>query len=363
MKNIGIDISHYDTLSGYGIVTKNIIDRVVENKDYNFFLFSNREVKNKNMFENRDNIKIIITKGVNYLFYRFFFQIFLLKRHKIDILFTLDQYLPLIKVCKYICVIHDIEGRKKHHGIKKFFYNIKTYGIISIWPYFYSLNIDQLSNANADEIICPSEYTKENLIKYYFKNKEKHINVINRGIDHEQGSKIDDKENNYILFPFCHAFYDDFMDKLAKRILEKGLTKKIIFFKPSGKYFNLKESKQIDIIQKTISNKEKDELFSKAFLCIYISTGDGFGFTPLESMVHGIPIIFNDNSCLNEISGDGGLCLPRKIDTFLDRIEKLVENREYYTSIVEKGMKHIKKFKRDKTVSGIYRIFEHITKE
>ena len=140
------------------------------------------------------------------MFYRFFYQAFLCKKYKIDLFYSLDQFLPLIKVCRYICTIHDVVLRRIHHWIKNLFYSIKIFWFFSKRTYFYTFNIDKLATLQADWIVCPSEYTKMDVINNYIHNKNTKLYVIHRWIDHIQHKATFHKRDNYIFLPFCLWF-------------------------------------------------------------------------------------------------------------------------------------------------------------
>ena len=358
MGNIWIDISNYNKLSWYGIVTTNIIDNIIDNKEFNFFLFTNRKISLNKSIRDRKNIKIIITKWVPYMFYRFFYQAFLCKKYKIDLFYSLDQFLPLIKVCRYICTIHDVVLRRIHHWIKNLFYSIKIFWFFSKRTYFYTFNIDKLATLQADWIVCPSEYTKMDVINNYIHNKNTKLYVIHRWIDHIQHKATFHKRDNYIFLPFCSSTYDDFVNLLTRKILEETNVEKIIFFKPQWELFTIKESNKISILTKTISESEKEKLFTNAILCIYISEWDWFWFIPLESMAYGTPVIFNSDPCAMEISWEWGIGIPKEVDSFIVYIKKLLADKTYNQEIGRRWTNHIEQFTWGKTVNQIISMFK-----
>jgi glycosyltransferase involved in cell wall biosynthesis len=66
---------------------------------------------------------------------------------------------------------------------------------------------------------------------------------------------------------------------------------------------------QIEIVSDA-GDKEIDALYRSATALLLPSRYEGFGFTPLEAMTRGCPVLASDIPPLREISGDGALLLP-----------------------------------------------------
>jgi hypothetical protein len=107
MKRIAIDITHYERMSGYGVVTRNIVKGLLQADPKNFYVLISSTHQNTNDLKGFKNFEVINTKE-NFTLYKFFTLPKHLKKHKIDIFLSLDQTLPFHKVCKYIVIEHDI---------------------------------------------------------------------------------------------------------------------------------------------------------------------------------------------------------------------------------------------------------------
>jgi glycosyltransferase involved in cell wall biosynthesis len=58
------------------------------------------------------------------------------------------------------------------------------------------------------------------------------------------------------------------------------------------------------------SDAELDRLYRSALALVHPSLYEGFGFTPLEAMARGCPVLASDIPAVREISGDGALLVP-----------------------------------------------------
>ncbi len=344
---VAFDISHYNKMSWFGVVTRNLIDAIMNlDKNNTYYLITNSPI-NKEYLENLNkhtNFKLIV-KESPFLYYKFFGITKILKENKIDLFISLDQQLPFIKVCKYFCVSHDILTKItwKWKIFKEFIsWKIKftdfLYPILPFEEYSYKL---------ADIIFTPSINTKKDLEKFLWV-KSKKIVVTPRWIDHLKDYKSWKKEN-YILFPFPNN-PDWFYEILANKIVENKLTDKIIILKPRWKINNILNEK-IDIINNRIPESELMKLYNNAKISIYISDYDWFWFPPLESIFYWTPVIYNNHSCMKEIVWDWGVCiLDLDINKFLKTIKDF-DDLVYYKEQIIKWNKRIQKYKRKNTAN------------
>src|SRR6185503_13283389 len=66
---------------------------------------------------------------------------------------------------------------------------------------------------------------------------------------------------------------------------------------------------QISIISDA-ADSDVDALYRSAIALLLPSTYEGFGFTPLEAMSRGCPVLSSDIPAVREVSGAGALLLP-----------------------------------------------------
>ena len=94
-----------------------------------------------------------------------------------------------------------------------------------------------------------------------------------------------------------------------------------------------------------VSQKEKEVLLKNAYASIYPSLYEGFGLPVLEGMQQKVPVITSNTSSLPEVSGDAALlCDPYDVNSITKNMFTLIEDREVYISLQEKGQKQVQKF-------------------
>jgi len=86
-------------------------------------------------------------------------------------------------------------------------------------------------------------------------------------------------------------------------------------------------------------------LYRKAELFVFPSLYEGFGFPPLEAMLHGTPVISSTGGALKEVLQGGAVLLDEyDVELWRSTVQSLIEDtekREYWS---KKGMDHAKKF-------------------
>jgi len=118
----------------------------------------------------------------------------------------------------------------------------------------------------------------------------------------------------------------------------------------------LKQSKYAtDITHIDYLSEDLPKIVASAYAVVYTSLFEGFGLPVLEAMQSGVPVITSDVSSLPEVAGDAGLCVnPLEISQISDAMKKLVEDKNLYKSLQEKGIERSKQFNWADTAERIY---------
>lgn len=171
-------------------------------KNNEYFLFTYDKVDFKpEYFKNIPTIKIFLPQKLFSPIWCNFILPYYLKKNKIDVLFSVNQVVPLIKIknCKYISVVHDVIY-KADPVFLPFIY--RKY--LQLFAYF-SIKV-------SDIIITVSEYSKADILKHYKKVFPDKIKVV-----HQSANKL---------------FQPKLIPSEEKELLKKqfGLTEKIILY-------------------------------------------------------------------------------------------------------------------------------------
>ena len=294
----------------------------------------------------------VINKGINKIFTKN-----LIKEKSPNIIHTTDYPVYFDKKrFPLVVTVHDLihEIFYKDFGEKKIFRPKKK--ILDI----------------SDHIICVSENTKKDLIKFY-NISDKKISVIYHGNSFENfspnmnGFKINFK---YFLYIGSRKRYKNFFNLIKAFKLNKQIYNdyKIICF-GGGKLLNSEIKKfsenNIDLNKIIIYDKNDDQslfdLYKNAEALVYPSYYEGFGMPIVEAMSLGCPVISSDSSSMPEVFGNAALTFsPSSISDLKDKLEVVAYDKEKRRKLINLGLKQSEKFTWEKCADKTLKIYNKI---
>ena len=194
-------------------------------------------------------------------------------------------------------------------------------------------NFAQLLTQKNVFLITVSRYSKYAL-EYYFENIYNEIQIFYPPEITRLESKISEAIKNlcdgkkYFLFVSADRpnknywiFEKAFNEFNAKK---NNLFHSIVVGLPERKKHNL------HFLEK-VNEKELEYLMDKAYCLIYASTGEGFGYPPIEAMKFGTPVVAAYDTSIPEICGKDIIYFnPIYQEDLYMKLFLLVENYEYY---------------------------------
>lgn len=281
-----------------------------------------------------------------------------IKKHGVEIFFSPSYILPIRipKGVKTAVAIHDIsyEAHPEWYSWQN--------RILLRW-------ISKKSAKKADMIFVCSEFTKNEILKYY-KIKLEKIFVIPLAADEEfapyhslQGVEYGIK-NKFIFYAgaiFQRRFILETIEafkKIAARLPEyqflisgPNYTQPFIDIDNLIKKANQEIGWEAILYIDYVSDKDLVNLYNGADLFIWLSSYEGFGLLPLEAMACGTPVITTKMASLPETVGDAAMYVedPRNIDEIVHAISKVLSNEKTRNWLIEEGLKQSQKFSWRKT--------------
>ena len=226
--------------------------------------------------------------------------------------------------------------------------------------YKKSIHVIQKRNAivNSDAILCISENTKSDLLKYYPEAINKKIFVTHLAASNNYfNKKIDYKLrilDPYVLFVGARSTYKNFNQLVKAMKYLSGIKLYIV----GGGDFTKEEN---ILLQKYCGNRYKhfkdlnndklNDLYNSAICLVYPSLYEGFGIPVIEAMSAGCPVIASNSSSITEIANSSAILLNEPNHFYINEaINKILieENFNLYRSL---GTKNALNFSWDKTVS------------
>lgn len=296
-------------------------------------------------FANKEDLIIIdnITSGAKRNIYEQFKLPFLINKLYPDaVLHYPDSMAPLFSKNKVVITVHDIAFK----SLKNVF-TWKT----KLWKNF----VTTLSLKKADRIIAISEYTKEEIVKYYGNKYEEKISVIYNGFNDFSNEEINLNNVRKDILGLQEKKYILTVSTISPRKNIDGLIKaynkleckdefKLVIAGAYGWLYedvirlvdNLKLKDNV-IFTGKINDDELKFLYKECYLFTYLSFYEGFGLPPLEAMSYGKTCIVSNTSSLPEVVGNAAIKVnPYNVEDIKIGLAKELKNQTINNSnIVE----------------------------
>ncbi len=327
----------------------NILNSLIDVEDDIFvFVYRGIDISSYN-----GKFNVVYFKSRN-AFVRNFIEIPLLCHfYKLDLMHT-QYFIPYIRPCAFVCVIHDI----CFEHFDNVFGKLETIRQRIHVPY---------AAKRSKIIFTVSEYSKNDIITHYKIPPNKILvtyNAVNSNYKPLPSNEINtsDLRNRFNIgcspFILCVGNLQprknlvNLIRAYSKyRELYVCDTRLVIVGKKSWMYN--------DIISEAISNQysneiiftdyvsEKDliRLYNEATAFIYPSLFEGFGVPPLEAMACGTPVAVSNTSSLPEVIGKAGLYFdPYNVEEITDSIYKLMSDKRLRDKLICMGYEQVKRY-------------------
>jgi glycosyltransferase involved in cell wall biosynthesis len=278
-----------------------------------------------------------------------------LYRFPVEVFFMPIQQLPMMrpKKLKTVAVIHDLAFHE--FGDQ---YRYKDWLLLHL----FSAQVAR----EADEIICVSKATADDVAKYY--GRTKRVSVIHHGVDHEKFRlsarvKEEAKMRQALVekYPVCEQPYLLYVGQVQPR---KNLVRLVEAFErlvarhpelqliiagahgwlQSPIWEKIKKSPAQEKI-KAIGRVPEEylrALYSQAEVFVLPSLYEGFGLPVLEAMACGTPVVTSNVSSLPEVAGGAAVLVePTEVEAIAAGIEEAMKRRD---ELRVKGLKRVQEF-------------------
>ncbi|MCM1244098.1 MAG: glycosyltransferase family 4 protein [Roseburia sp.] len=241
----------------------------------------------------------------------------------------------------------------------------------------------------ADAIVADSEFTKQEIIKYYQVAPGK-ICVVPCGVDTtqyhteystEQVECVKEKyniEGDYFLYlgtleprkNLCGLLraYKNFYDKRKKT--GEDIPRLVLAGGKGWMYDDIFRTadeiclEEYVIFTGYVDEEDKAPLMKGASVFCFPSFYEGFGMPPLEAMACGTPVLTSNNSSLEEITGEAAVQVsPDDVGEMAKAMELLWSDKELCKEFVEKGFERVQKYSWENAVKILYDLYRKLGNE
>jgi len=297
--------------------------------------------------------RLIVKEG--FKSYNFFY---LPKKHLLGNIFTLFKVKPdiyhitggvnfigiFLPSKKTVLTIHDIGHYKELTGFKKWLYGL-------LWI--------QLPAWRVKKIIAVSNFTKNDLIKY-FKVPEEKIEVIHNPVP----SKFKYKKrmpNGKPRILQIGASANKNLPILIKALTEVKCELVIIGEISTSIIEQLDKSKILYKNYKDLTHEEVYEQYLNSDLVSFVSLHEGFGMIVIEANAVGRPIITSNVCSIPEVANDAALLVnPADYKMVRKGILEILDDETLKNRLVTNGFENIKRFQETEIVSQYADLYKQI---
>lgn len=318
----------------------------------------------------KENFEIISLPTKNKFVWNFWTLPRYLKKNPVDVYHT--QYITpffVSRSIKIVTIVHDISFNFFPQFIK-------------FSDLFFLKMLIPLSLKRADKIVGVSQFTRDEIIKYYKVNPEK-VEWIHNSISDEFAKTMETQ--NLAAVREKYHLPEKFILYLGTLQPRKNVSHLVAAFarikdsldgtklvicgnieghnadsqiKKSVVKFNLEADV---VLPGFIDEQDKVAVFALAHTFVSPSLYEGFGITVLEAMSQGVPTLCSDIPSLKEIAENGALFFDlQDLDDFSKKLYDICINNELREELIRSGNERVSFFSWEKSASELLAIYKEL---
>ncbi|AZQ65285.1 glycosyltransferase family 1 protein [Flammeovirga pectinis] len=108
-----------------------------------------------------------------------------------------------------------------------------------------------------------------------------------------------------------------------------------------------------------LPENEINTFYNSADLFVFTSLYEGFGYTPLEAMAAGVPVISTCGGSLTEVIGDGGHLVDYNANELADAIIYYIDNETALKKLISEGTNWVKKYSKEASIAATLNAYKY----
>lgn len=289
----------------------------------------------------------------------------ILRRHGVHLLHSPHFLLPLVRPCATVVTIHDV------------IYLACPQDLPSRAGRLYYRGMMNACSRMAARIITDSEYSRDEIVCHLHANPAK-IEVIYPGVDPGFHRVTDPTQlaavrAKYGLdrdFILCVGIYKPRKNhagllRAFQRLRQSGVNAQLAIAGPMAEDESVlrRLAAELGVAAHVVFTGFMDEpdlraLYSAASVCACPSFYEGFGFTALEAMACGTPVVCSSATSLPEVAGLGALYAdPHNPEEIASQLLLVFSDADLRATLIERGWKNLQRFSWEDTAAQTLAVY------
>jgi glycosyltransferase involved in cell wall biosynthesis len=291
----------------------------------------------------------------------------ILSRHKVDLLHSPHFLLPLVRPCPAVATIHDV------------IYMACPEDLSSRAGRLYYRSMMNACSRMATRIITDSKHSRNEIVRYLNADPEK-IEVIYPAFDPFFRAEADSAQvasvrsrlgidRDYVLCVGIYKLRKNHAGLLRafRTMLQSGRKAQLVIAGPmaEGEPILRELARELGIAEHIIftgfvNDVDLRDLYSEAHVYACPSFYEGFGFTVLEAMACGAPVVCSSETSLPEVAGNAALYFdPRNPDEMAGQLLRVFNDKATRASLISHGRQNLLRFNWEKTARQTLAVYHH----
>lgn len=217
---------------------------------------------------------------------------------------------------------------------------------------------------HSDKIVCISENTRKDLLKFLPEISPSKVSVIYNGVseDYHPIPLVKRELSDFLMFVGARGGYKNF--DFAVEIAAQSKKKLLICGAPLSdaetKLLTSRLGNSGFISHIRPSNKELNEYYNSVFALIYPSSYEGFGIPVLEAQRAGCPVLALNASSIPEIIGSDYPMLNQMSTADAIKILHLFDQSSFREDIIRHGIENANQYSWDKMGKEYIKLYNSI---
>lgn len=371
--NIGVNarLLLLDKLEGIGWFAFQVLSRIVkDHPQHHFYFYFDRPYAPEFIFGENVTPVVLGPQARHPILYYIWFNARVapkLRKHKIDVFYSPEGFIPHLTKVPQIATIHDLAYAHFPRQIDRA--HLAWYR--KFQPIFAQ---------KAKKIITVSEYSKQDIVTKYALPAEKIEVVYNaansayRPLSSEEKMQVKEEiagGRNYFLFVGALHPRKNIINLLKAFVQfkrrQQSAFKLVIVGRMAWQTDEIEEAQRRmpyrnDVVWLGYQPVETlKNIMGAAYALVYPSLFEGFGVPIIEAMACGVPAVVSDTSSMPEVAGKAALlCDPNDPKDIAEKMGTLYKNEQLHRELSVKCAEELKRFDWEESARKTWKIIEEV---